>query len=167
MKIILISQFSWGSLNVVVFISFKQIYTLNVILVILYQAPAPLIKCKTEGNEHHWYSWKLNIEYRQLHQHIYLKAKKMNIIVKISHSLTWPETSRKKTLTAKNTLIRAFHRIFYEICYDLQQNLEKILRKRTIFHIFEHSSIPPKITKQNKNNWERKERWHSYNPVRF
>ena len=73
----------------------------------------------------------------------------------------------KKTLTAKNTLIRAFRRIFYEICYDLRQNLQKILRKRTIFHIFEHSSIPPKITKQNKNNWERKERWHSYNPVRF
>ena len=111
----------------------------------------------------------LEIEYRistTLSAHL-PKGKENEYYSKYKPLLDLTRNVEKKTLTAKNTLIRAFRRIFYEICYDLRQNLQKILRKRTIFHIFEHSSIPPKITKQNKNNWERKERWHSYNPVRF
>ena len=36
-----------------------------------------------------------------------------------------------------------------------------------IFHNFEHSSLPISITKQNKNNYARNCKWHSYHSMQF
>ena len=81
------------------------------------------------------------------------KGKENEYYSKYKPLLKLTRNFKKKILTAKNTWIWAFRRIFYEIHYAKPP---KILRKWTIFHIFEHSSVPPKITKQSQNNWERK-----------
>ena len=66
----------------------------------------------------------------------------------------------------------AYSHNFYQTQYDLCQDLPKILREQTVmaentinwpfFILFEHSSIPTKITKQNKNNCACNYMWHSY-----
>ena len=67
---------------------------------------------------------------------------------------------------------RTYSQNFYQTQYDLPQELPKILREWTttaentynwpFFILFEDSSMPTNITKQNKINQARNCMWHSY-----
>ena len=73
-------------------------------------------------------------------------------IIKDSFTLLW-NTAWSASRSAKNV-------------EETDHNGRKYL-KLIIFQMFQHSSMPTKITKQSKNNWACKYLWHSYHFMQF